>query len=167
MQQPPPREHRSLQSDHSNCRDGKRHVVTDLLRRRQEIADALELAQDHVRQLVLDIDALDATIRLFQSNAEIGMVRVRPTPIRHQAISGESSRMLLGILRDADGPVATRDQCYASWRCGVLNAADTGMYEAMRRRVGGGAQPAWLRERGRVQCDGTTVTGVKWQLPVG
>ena len=39
------------------------NVVNGLLRRRQEVADALEIAQGRVRQLVLDLDALDATLR--------------------------------------------------------------------------------------------------------
>ncbi len=140
------------------------HVVNGLLRRRQEIADALDLAQGQVRQLVLDIDALDATIRLFQPNAEIGVVRVRPTPRRHQAMRGESSRMLLDILRDAGGPIGTRDLVLRVMALRGLNAADKGMYDAMRGRVG--ASLRGLKGRGRVASEGTTVTGVKWRLSV-
>ena len=72
------------------------HVINGLLRRRQEIADALDLAHDKVRQLVQDIDAVDATIKLFEPDRQIGIVRIRPTPRRHQAIRGESSRMFAG-----------------------------------------------------------------------
>ena len=138
------------------------HVINGLMRRRQDVADALELAQGQVRQLVPDIDALDATIRLFQPDAQIGIVRVRPTPRRHQAIRGESSRMLLDILRDAGGPVGTRNLVLRIMALRGLNAADKGMYEAMRGRVG--ASLRGLRDRGRVTAEGTTVTGVKWRV---
>ena len=138
------------------------HVINGLLRRRQEIADALELAQGRVRQLVLDIDALDATIRLFQPEIEIGVVRVRPTPRRHQAMRGENSRILLGILREADGPIGTRDLVLRIMALRGLNAADKGMYEAMRGRVG--ASLRGLKGRGSVASEGDTVRGVKWRL---
>ncbi len=65
------------------------HVIHGLLRKRQEIADVLELAQGRVRQLVLDIDAVDATLRLFNPDMEIGVIRVRPTPRRHTAFRGK------------------------------------------------------------------------------
>lgn len=44
-------------------------VVNGLLRRR-EVEDALEVAQGWVRQLMLDLDALDATPRLFRPDVE-------------------------------------------------------------------------------------------------
>ena len=42
-------------------------VLHGLLRKRQEIADKLEVAQAQVRQLVLDIDAVGSTIRMSKS----------------------------------------------------------------------------------------------------
>ena len=47
------------------------NVVIGLHRKRQVIADELELAQGRVRQLVLDIDAVDATILLFRPGTAI------------------------------------------------------------------------------------------------
>ena len=41
------------------------NVISGLLRRRQEIAENLELVQTQLRQLILDIDAVDSTLRLF------------------------------------------------------------------------------------------------------
>ena len=136
------------------------HVINGLLRHRQEIADALELAQGRVRRLVLDIDALDATIRLFQPDAQIGAVRVRPTPRRHQAIRGESSRLILRMLGEAGVPMTTRDILLRVMEARGLNAADKGMYEAMRHRVS--ASLRGLRERGRVASEGKSGAGVKW-----
>lgn len=40
-------------------------VLSDSIRKRQEVAAGLDVAQSRLRQLILDIAALDATIRLF------------------------------------------------------------------------------------------------------
>jgi hypothetical protein len=138
------------------------HVINGLMRRRQEIADALDQAQGKVRQLVLDIDAVDAVIRLFQPDAEIGLVRVRPTPRRHQAIRGESSRLILRMLGEAEGPMATRDILLRVMEARGLNAGDKVMYEAMRGRVSSCMRG--LRERGRVASEGKAGAGVRWWL---
>ena len=75
----------------------------------KKIADTLEIAQGKVRQLIQDVDAVDATLKLFRPDMEIGIVRVRPTPRRHAAFRGESSRMILTMLRQAGAPMTTRD----------------------------------------------------------
>ena len=56
------------------------HVITGLLRKRQSIADDLDAAQNKVRLLIQAIDAVDATIKLFQpdiSSASSGSARRR------------------------------------------------------------------------------------------
>ena len=84
------------------------NVVNGLLRRRQEIADDLDVVQGRVRQLVIELDALAVTIRLFRPAMEIGVVRVKPVPRRHAALRGESTRMMLGALRQAGEPLTPR-----------------------------------------------------------
>ena len=56
-----------------------------------------------------DVDALDVVLRMFQPDPDIGAVRVQPTPRRHAAFRGESSRLILDMLREAGEPMATRD----------------------------------------------------------
>ena len=106
-------------------------VLSGLLRKRQGIADEIEAAQATLRRLILDIDAVDATIRLFDPESEIGIVRVRPIPRRHQAIRGESSRLILCMLRDAEGPMTTRDILFRVMQARGLNAADAAMAKTM------------------------------------
>ena len=83
------------------------HVITGLLRKRQTLVDKLEAVQDKVRQHVEDVNAVDATIRLCQILCEIGIVRIRPMPCRYTLSRGESGRLTLNMLREADGPVMT------------------------------------------------------------
>jgi len=41
------------------------HIVSGLVRKRAEIAGQIEASQEALRSLVIDLDNLDATIRLF------------------------------------------------------------------------------------------------------
>jgi hypothetical protein len=38
-----------------------------------------------VRQLILDIDRVDATIRLFAPDIDLDEIRPKPVPLRHAA----------------------------------------------------------------------------------
>jgi len=84
-------------------------VLSGLIRKRQEIAADLDAAQSRVRQLILDIDAVDATIRLFQPDIDLDVVKVRPTPRRHEAHRGDTSRLILSLLREASEPLSHRE----------------------------------------------------------
>ncbi len=61
-----------------------------------------------VGEAALGIGALDATVRLFQPDAPIGLGLVPPAPRRHQAIRGESCRLILRDVGRAHEPMATR-----------------------------------------------------------
>ncbi len=138
------------------------HVITGLLRKRQLIADELDAAQNKVRLLVQAIDAVDATIKLFQPDMEIGIVRVRPTPRRHAAFRGESSRMILNMLREAGGPMTTRDIVLAIMQARGLNTADKPMHETMRMRVS--ASLRGMRDRGSVLSGEGHGASLLWRL---
>ena len=140
------------------------HVIHGLLRKRQEVADALDLAQGRVRQLVLDIDAVDATLRLFQPDIEVGIVRVRPTPRRHTAMRGESSRLILDMLREAGEPLSTRDIVLRVMEARGINAADKAMAETMRLRVASSLRR--LRDRGTLTSTEGRGSGVRWGLAI-
>ena len=98
-----------------------------MLSKCQAVADELEAAQAALRRLVLNIDALDATIRSFDPESKVGIVRVRPVPRRHLAIRGESARLILTMLRDAAGPMTMRDIVFRVMQARGLNAADRAM----------------------------------------
>ena len=137
-------------------------VITGLLRKRQAIADESELAQGTVRKLIQDIDAIDATIKLFQPDAPIGIVRVRPTLRRHAATRGESGRLILNMLREADGPMMTRDIVLKVMEARGLNAADRVMHETKRLRVSSSLRG--LRDRGSLKSGDGKGSGVLWTI---
>ena len=137
-------------------------VLSGLIRKRQEIADAIETAQTHLRQLILDIDGLDTAIRLFSPDIDLDAVRVRPTPKRHVAFKGEISRLILTLLREAGEPLPTRELIRRSMEARGLNVADKGLYELMRERIG--ASLRGMRSRGRVVSSGGRGNSVRWGL---
>lgn len=138
------------------------NVVSGLLRRRQEIADKLEIVQDQVRQLVLDLDALDTTLRLFRPDVEIGVVRIKPIPRRHAAIRHESTRLVFSILRDAPEPMSTRGIVRAIMEARGMNTADHAMVETMRLRLASTLRK--LKNRGKLVVETEAGKNMRWGL---
>ena len=93
---------------------------------------------------------------------EIGIVRVHPTPRRHTAFRGESSRMILNMLRKAGGPMTTRDIVLAVMAARGLNTTDKPMHETMRMRVASSLRR--MRERGSVTSSEGRGASVLWTL---
>ena len=138
------------------------NVVSGLLRRRQEIADKLEFVQGQVRQLVLDLDALDTTVRLFRPDAEIGVVRIKPIPRRHAAVRHESSRLVYSLLREAHGPMTTRELVRGIMEARGMNTADHAMVETMRMRLASTLRK--LKNRGKLAADKERGRNMRWSL---
>ena len=129
------------------------HVLSGLVRKRAEIAGRLEAAQDQVRQLILDVDAVDATIRLFAPDMDLAQIRPKPLPARHAAYRGEVSAIILGALRDASEPLTVAELTVRVMEARGLNQADAGLVLTGRKRVG--AALRYLRRRERAQSCGT------------
>jgi hypothetical protein len=100
-----------------------------------------------LRVVVESIDALDTTIRLFSLGLAVESLHVRPTPRRHAAKTGENAKLILSILREADGPLSHRELTVKIMEHRGLKVADRLVYGAMRNRVG--ASLRGLRTRGR------------------
>jgi len=148
--------------DRGNPLDTSNPVLHGLLRKRQEIADKLELAQSQVRQLVLDIDAVDSTIRLFHPDVEIGAVRIKPVPRRHAALRHESSRIIFGVLREAPGPMTTREIVRAVMEARGMNTADHAMVQTMVLRMASTLRK--LKNRGKLVADSQDGRNRRWGL---
>ncbi len=118
--------------------------------------------QSKLRQLILDIDAVDATIRLFQPDIDLDVVKVRPTPRRHEAHRGDTSRLILSLLREAAEPLSHREITQRVMQARGLNLADRALCQTMRDRVG--ASLRGMRGRGRVAGGEGKGPGVRWGL---
>jgi len=142
--------------------DSSNPVLSGLIRKRQEIAAELDGVQARLRQLILDIDAVDATIRLFQPDINLDVVKVRPTPRRHEAHRGDTSRLILSLLREAREALSHRKITQQVMMARGLNLADRALCQTMRDRVG--ASLRGMRERGAVRSDGERGLGVRWEI---
>ncbi len=109
------------------------NTVSGLLDKRREIAGRIEHAQGQMRQLVVELDALDLVIRLFDPEAI--PTGSKPYPPRAIAFRGEISRVVLDALREAPGPVATASLAQAVMDGRGLNPDDTEMRRTLKQRV--------------------------------
>ncbi len=112
------------------------HVVSALIRRRAEIAGQIEHTQTSLRQLIIDLDNLDHTLRLFAPDIDLEEIRPKPLPPRNQAFRGEVTRLLLAALRQSDRPLTTKDLAQHVMAERGLNTADKRLVRTMGKRVG-------------------------------
>ena len=86
------------------------HVVTALVRKRAELTGDIERTHERLRQMVLDLENLDATLRLFDPTHQIEAIRPKAfRPPKDWANRGEMTRIVLRILPQAAEPLTTRD----------------------------------------------------------
>ena len=129
------------------------HVVTALIRKRAELAGQIEHAQTALRQLIIDLDNLDATIRLFKPDIDLEEIRPQPVPPRHAALKGEISRMVMDTLRQSHRPLTTRDLAQHVMAERGLNTADKRLVKLVGKRVG--ACLRHQRAKGLLRSEGT------------
>src|ERR1700691_2953492 len=112
------------------------HVLGGLTRKRAEIAGQIEHTQATLRKLVTDLDAIDAAIRIFDPEADIGAIKTKAYPPRHAAFRGEMMRHVMGCLRVATEPVTSRDIATVVMKARGLNPEDAELLVTIRKRVG-------------------------------
>lgn len=112
------------------------HTIAGLIRKRAELAGRIEHCQAELRQLVIDLQHIDAAIRLFKPDADLAALEPKPWPPVHQAFRGEISRIVLDALRTAKAPMITMDFTELVMRERSLDCEDAKLRRTMMRRVG-------------------------------
>jgi hypothetical protein len=125
------------------------HVLAALIRKRAEIAGQIEHAQTTLRQLIIDLDNLDATIRLFKPDIDLEEIHPKPLPPRNQAFRGEVSRLILSALRQSLSPLTTHDLARHVMAERGLNTSDKKLVRVIGKRVGSSLRH--MRNRGFVR----------------
>ncbi len=74
-------------------------VIFALVRKPAKLAGQIEHNQEQLRQLIVDLDNVDATIHLFNSTIELEAIKAWPVPEQHRAFRGEVTRIVLATLR--------------------------------------------------------------------
>ncbi len=138
------------------------HVLSGLLTKRAELAGQIEHAQQALRQLLIDLDSLDATIRMFDPEIDLDEVKPKPLPARSPAFRGEISRIVLSTLRKVGKPLPTHEITLTVMAARSLNVADKPLLKVLTKRVG--ACLRLHREKGLVRSlDGPRRT-VLWEV---
>jgi hypothetical protein len=110
-------------------------TLAALTRKRAELMGQIETAQVHMRRLVMSLDHVDATIRLFDPDIDLGQVAPRKVPPPFHAMHGELSRIILDTLREAHAPLATRALTEVVMRGRGLDVHDPQLIRLMGRRM--------------------------------
>ena len=138
------------------------HVLTGLITKRAELAGRLEHDQAVVRQLLIDLDACDATIRLFKPDIDLEEIRPKPLPPRHAAYKGEVARIVLGTLRDAKRPCSTQELTMHVLAERGMNTADKRLVKTVTKRVGSCLRHH--RARGVIRSTGGLGKRIAWEI---
>ena len=116
--------------------DDAPNTVSGLIRKRKEIAAQIEDAQLRLRQAIIDLDNIDATIRLFRPDIDLEEIHPNPLPPRHSAYKGEMSRIILRVLREAGRPMTSKEVTFHVMAERGLNVHDKRLVHLIQKRVG-------------------------------
>mgnify|MGYP000853906480 CR=1 FL=1 len=108
-----------------------------LVRKRAELAGEIEAVQERLTELVRQLEALDATIRIFDADYQIEAIKPKARrPPDNWAKRGEMTRIILNILRQAAQPLTTRDIALQLMTERALDVGDASLVRLMVKRCG-------------------------------
>ncbi len=83
------------------------YVLAGLTRRRAELAGEAGTLKARLAQIDIDLGHLDAVIRQFDPDYDLGSIRPKRSRGPDVARPGDMSRFVLGVLREAAEPMPT------------------------------------------------------------
>lgn len=141
---------------------GSPNTVSGLIRKRSEIAGQIEHHQDALRQLIIDLDHLDATLRLFSPDIELEAIKPkRPRP-KHAAERGELSKIILGALRQSEAGLDLRELTKRVLAERRIDPSDKALAQLIQKRVGGCLNH--YRSKGLIESDGQRGELLVWRV---
>lgn len=127
------------------------NTLSGLVAKHAELRALRDSYEAQVKKLTVDIDHLDAAIRLFDGTAE------HQSPgeyvIQHKAKKGTVMRFVLAQFRESTGPLTSREITVA-WCADRGLVADEGTYAVLRKRIGACIKQCALR--GFIEARGWT-----------
>lgn len=109
------------------------NTVAGLEAKREELLRFRKGLEGELHKVTCDIDHLDACIRLFDADQTPAAILRYAT--KHRAQKGHLRRFVLTFLRDAEGPVTSRQITEAWIEARGLNADDQ-TFVILRKRIG-------------------------------
>lgn len=84
------------------------NTISGLQAKRKELAKLHSKLIAEAKKVLCDIDHIDATIRLFDPDADIERIRLNRYATKHRARKGYMKRFVLDCLREAKEPHTSR-----------------------------------------------------------
>ncbi|MAN72996.1 MAG: hypothetical protein CME84_02755 [Henriciella sp.] len=109
------------------------NTVSGLVAKHKELQALREKYKAEIKKLTVDIDHLDAAIRLFDPNADTYAIKEYVT--KHRAEKGSVKRFVLNTLREASEPMTSR-QITELWVADRGLSADEATLTTIRKRIG-------------------------------
>lgn len=137
------------------------NVVSALKAKRGELAGLIDALQDQLRAAMIDLDHVDATLRMFDPAIELDEIKPKPLPPRHHAFKGQVTRAILAMLR-AEGAMDAKAITIRLMAERDLNPNDKALQKAMHKRIGAALRN--LRERTLVESRSGAGGRLEWSL---
>mgnify|MGYP007046919251 CR=1 FL=1 len=139
------------------------HVISALVKRRADLTGEIERTHQHLRQMVLDLENLDATILMFDSSYQVEAIKPKAfRPPTDWSRRGEMTRVILSILRQAAEPLTTRDIALELLVSRALDKNDQRLLRLMTKRVGVALRGQ--RDKGGVKSEQGPGQYVLWEM---
>jgi len=112
------------------------HTLSGLVAKRAELTGRIAALRSELRQLLIDLSHVDASIRIFDPEYDVAGIRPK-TPVPPDAISfrGEFVRIILDKMREVGGPVTTPELALHLMQRRGINSADPAQVNLYNRRT--------------------------------
>lgn len=144
------------------------NTVAGLVAKHAELTALREKYRGEIKKLTVDIDHLDAAIRLFDPNADTYAIKEYVT--KHRAQKGTVKRFVLNMLRESAKPLTSR-QLTEAWVADRGLVADEATYVTIRKRIGACiktcASQGLIEERGLTEDHGEYGPYKLWAIKRG
>jgi hypothetical protein len=126
------------------------HVVSALKSERIRIATEIEGLQAQLRKRVIDLDHVEASLKLFDPDVVISDLGPRKVPQVLTDIHGDTGRVILDTLRTATAPMSTTKVCEVIMKARGLDTDDKGLCRLMMKRTVANLKH-WSKKRGLIR----------------
>ena len=112
------------------------YVLSGLAKRRADLAGEAETLCARLAQISTDTGHLDAVIRQFDPDYDLGSIRPKRPRTQDAAGRGDMSRFIMKVLREAPEPVATHEVVRRLMAERGQEAEDRRLVKLTMKRVG-------------------------------
>jgi hypothetical protein len=126
------------------------HVVSALKEKRITLASHIESLQGQIRQACIDLDHVEASLRLFDPDVDLAKLSPRKAAPVIADNHGEAGRVILNTLRESMRPLTTAQVNDAVMKARNLDTNDKALCNLMMKRTFANLKH-WQRKRGLVR----------------